>query len=487
LVLAKKETSLEYRVIQFIQKNSLFSAGKTLLVAVSGGADSVCLLHILAQRQTELGIKLHVAHLNHKLRGDESEEDAWYVADLTYKLDIPITMDTRDVAAYRDQKRCSLEEAAREVRYSFLAEVARSIDASCVAVGHTRDDRVETILMHLLRGTGIAGLRGLQPRSVLLMGRDKTPLAIVRPLLEISRQETMEYCRRFKLEPCSDSSNESPDFLRNRIRLDLLPSLKDYNPQVDAALLRLASIAADEVSYIEGQASGLWNEAATKESDVFYLDRNRMLSLPTTMQRQLFRMAVEKLLGNLKDIEADHIESMVGFLSKPAGKSLCLPHELRLSTEYGRLVLAVAETSSCPFPPLEGEVNLNFPGETILPGWQVKSDIIKRATDIETGRDGFTATFDLDKAGTRLVVRQRRRGDRFQPLGMSQFKKLQDFMVDARIPRVWRRKVPLICSPEQILWVVGWRIDDRAKVTESTKKVLRVKFMRTADDYRFRT
>lgn len=484
--MANKETSLEQRVIEFIQKHRLILGGKTLLVGVSGGADSVCLLHILAQRQAELGVKLHVAHLNHKLRGDESEEDAWYVADLADRLGIPITMDTRDVAAYRDRKRCSLEEAAREVRYIFLADAAGSSGAACVVVGHTRDDQVETILMHLLRGTGIAGLRGLQPNSSLLIGDSKIPLMVVRPLLEVSRQETVDYCRRFKLEPRSDSSNESPAFLRNRVRLELLPELRNYNPQVDAALLRLADIASDQVHYIEEQAVALWNTVATAESGVVYLDKGRMFHLPLTMQRQLFRRAVEQLIGNLRDIEADHIEAMVDFLSKPAGKSLCLPHDLRLSVEYGRLMLSTTQTALCPFPSIEGEISINIPGETMLPGWRIKTEILqKKASSGGNERDVFTAAFDLAKVGAQLMVRQRQRGDRFQPLGMSQLKKLQDFMVDTRIPRAWRSRVPLLCSPQQILWVVGWRIDDRVRVTEATKKVLRVTFQRMSYDCGF--
>lgn len=485
--MAKKETALEQSVIQFIQKHRLISAGETVLVAVSGGADSVCLLHILAQRQAELGIKLHVAHLNHKLRGDESEEDAWYVADLAHKLGIPITMDTIDVAAYRDRKRCSLEEAAREVRYSFLADAVASSGAVCAVAGHTRDDQVETILMHLLRGTGIAGLRGLQPRASVLIGDCiKTPLIVVRPLLEVSRQETSDYCRRFKLKPRTDSSNASPDFLRNRIRLELLPALRNYNSQVDAAMLRLADIASDQVHYIEEQASDLWSKAATADSGVVYLDKSRMLDLPLTMQRQLFRRAVEQLIGNLRDIEADHIEAMVEFLSKSAGKSLCLPHDLRLSVEYGRLVLTANQTALCPFPPIDGEIAINLPGETMLPGWKIKAEILReKAGSGRNERDVFSAAFDLAKAGTQLIVRQRQRGDRFQPLGMSQLKKLQDFMVDARIPRAWRSRVPLLCSPQQILWVAGWRIDDRVRVTEATNKVLRVTFQRISHDCGF--
>jgi len=342
-------------------------------------------------------------------------------------------------------------------------------------VGHTRDDHIETIVMHLLRGAGTTGLCGLQPRSALPYGENSGPLEIVRPLLELTRQETLDYCQLYNLAPRSDSSNLSPSFLRNRVRLELLPILRSYNPSIDKALLRLADISVDDISFIEEKASSLWKKLAGEEGDVVYLDMSQMATLPRAMQRQIFRRAVKQLRGNLKDVEADHIEAMMDLLSKPAGKKLCLPDGLTLSTEYGRLVLASAQASTCPLPPLKGISRINIPGETDLPGWRVRADITQEVVGDD---NGLTASFDLDKVGRELVVRRRRPGDRFQPLGMSQTKKLQDFMVDSRIPRSWRDRVPLTCSPEQILWVVGWRIDDRVKVTENTKKVLRLQFER---------
>ncbi len=473
--MAKKDKTLEQRVINFIQEHNLFSTGDKLVVAVSGGADSVCLLHILAQLRVELDIELHVAHLNHQLRGAESDSDASYVSDLAHKIGAPATIERIDVAAYRDQKGGSPEEAAREVRYSFLAEVAKKVGASKVVVGHTRDDHIETILMHLLRGAGTAGLCGLQSRSVLPYGENSGQLELVRPLLEITRQETLDYCQKYNLAPRSDSSNSSLSFLRNRVRLELLPVLRSYNPSIDEALLRLADIAGDDISFIEKQASLLWKELAREEDEAIYLDINKTVALPRAIQRQAFRKAIKQLRGNLKDVEADHIEAMMDFLSKPAGKKLCLPDSLTLSTEYGRLILASAQASNCPLPPLKGVSNINIPGETDLPGWRIRADIRQEMV----GEDnGLVASFDSNKVGRKLTVRQRRPGDRFQPLGMSQTKKLQDFMVDSRIPGSWRDRVPLICSPKQILWVVGWRIDDRVKVTENTTDILRINFER---------
>ncbi|MBM3119255.1 MAG: tRNA lysidine(34) synthetase TilS [Chloroflexi bacterium] len=475
--MASKQKALEQRVINFIREHDLFSTGDKLVVAVSGGADSVCLLHILAQRQRELGVELHVAHLNHQLRGGESESDASYVSELAGKLGVPATIVCQDVAAYRDRKGGSLEEAAREVRYSFLTEVTKEVGTSKVVVGHTRDDNVETILMHLLRGAGSVGLCGLQPSSILQFGEHKARIEVVRPLLEVTRQETLDYCQRHKLKPRSDSSNLSLSFLRNRIRLELLPVLKNYNPSIDNALLRLAAIAGDDVSFIEEQTSLMWKELAKTEGDVIYLDGSKMTALPRAMQRQVFRRAVRHLRGNLQDIEADHIEAMVDFLSKPVGRKLCLPQGLTLSTEYGRLVLTPAQTSSCPFPPLAGVFSIKIPGGTALPGWHVKADIVKQPV---SNANGFVASFDLDRVGEKLMVRRRKPGDRFQPLGMTETKKLQDFMVDSKIPRSWRDRVPLVCSTEQILWVVGWRVDDRVKVTRTTKNILRLKFERLA-------
>jgi tRNA(Ile)-lysidine synthase len=219
----------------------------------------------------------------------------------------------------------------------------------------------------------------------------------------------------------------------------------------------------------------LWADLVQKDGDALYLDVNKMRALPRALQRQVFRKAVKELRGNLKDIEADHIEAMIESLSKPAGKRFCLPDGLTLSTEYGRLVITPTRASVCPLPPLQGTTSINIPGETDLSGWRVRADIVRQAVDND---NGLTASFDLDRVGQKLVVRRRRPGDRFQPLGMNQTKKLQDFMVDAKIPRTWRDRVPLVTSARQILWVVGWRMDDRVKVTDMTKNILSLKFDR---------
>jgi tRNA(Ile)-lysidine synthase len=469
---------LEPRVLRFIKEHHLISGPHPLVVAVSGGQDSVCLLHVLVQLQDELDIKLHIAHLNHQLRAAESEADAEYVARLADQLSIPATIEQRDVKSYRVRQRISLEEAAREVRYTFLAEVAKSAGTSRVAAGHTTDDHAETILMHLIRGTGTRGLRGLQPSS--RWRASGSSLTIIRPLLQVRRQETADYCQNHQLMPRIDTSNLSLSPLRNRIRYQLLPQLQSYNPRVVEALLRTARIAGEDFAFLDKETAQLWDSIAQRQEDLIVLDKGRFLELPPALQRHLLRAAIEELLGNLKDIETRHIEEIMTTLTKPAGKRLSLPGGLGFTIEYNQYLLGPESTVLAPFPALRGEFTLKVPGETLLPGWRVAAYIIEREQMADRDSD-FTAYFDLDKVGGNAVVRTRQAGDRFQPLGMSQPKKLGEFMIDAKIPRAWRQRVPVVCSPQHILWVVGWRIDNRVRVTEDTGQVLRLEFERTPE------
>jgi tRNA(Ile)-lysidine synthase len=421
------------------------------------------------------------------------------------------------VAAYRTERNCSIEEAARELRYAFLARVAREVGANRIAIGHTRADQIETILMHILRGTGITGLCGLAPCSPLVYDRQEmswptSPLSlrvptcrgnllIIRPLLDITREETTSYCQEHQLDPRIDSSNLSLSLFRNRLRLQLLPLLRQYNPSIDQALLRLADIAKEDNAFIEQQASELWNEVARQENNAIYLDRKHITSLSIALQRQLLRAAVTKLAGDTRDIEAGHIEAARNLLNKPVGKRISLPHGFICQGGYDELVIArlpsviaskawQSQLPPCPFLPLPSEFSLKVPGKTVCPGWKVLASIIRERVDAlslpgalstseETYQSNLIADFDLHKTGTELLVRKRQPGDRFQPLGMNMPKRLREFMVDAKIPRSWRGHIPIVCSPQQIIWIVGWRIDDRVKVTKASKEILHLEFIKS--------
>jgi tRNA(Ile)-lysidine synthase len=531
------KADLESRVLDFIQRYRLIPRKELVVVGVSGGADSVCLLNVLAKWRRRLGIRLHVAHLNHQLRGTESEADVEYVSKLAGSLGFPSTVENQDVASYRTDRNCSMEEAARELRYAFFTRVAGKVGAHRIAIGHTRDDQVETILMHILRGTGITGLCGLAPCSPMaydsrgipspasplslpvsspsLRANRSNPL-VIRPLLEISREETTSYCQEHQLEPRTDSSNLSPSFFRNRLRLHLLPLLRQYNPSIDQALLRLADIAKEDIAFIEQQAAGLWDEVARQEDNTVYLDKKQIGGLPIALQRHLLRAAVTRLAGDTRDIEASHIEAARSLLNKQPSKRISLPHGLICQGGYDELAvtrqpLAVAASPSviasdlpakarqagagqsqlppCPFPQLPEELHLRVPGRTAFSGWNVLASIVRgqvtflpsrrtMSASERTHQSNLVAHFDLQKTGMSLCVRKLRPGDRFQPLGMSIPKKLHEFMVDAKIPRSWRGRIPIVYSPQQIVWVVGWRIDDRVRLIAGSKGILRLEFIR---------
>ncbi|MBT9160719.1 MAG: tRNA(Ile)-lysidine synthase [Dehalococcoidia bacterium] len=532
---------------------------RLLVVGVSGGTDSICLLHVLLQLRDKLGIDLHVAHLNHQLRGAEADADAEHVSNLARQLGIAATIQKRDVTESRVKSqesrvrggrdgdsrlstldsrllfdsRSSLEEAAREVRYAFFAEVARATGAGAVAVGHTADDQAETLLMHLIRGTGLLGLRGMEPLSRWRL-LDGTQLTVIRPLLEVSRKETEAYCAACDLSTRRDSSNISPKYLRNRIRAELIPVLREYNPRIRESLSRAARTIAADIAHLDGEVAGLWDSVAVAgvrgqgsgegglptdncqlttanrppttaqdRPDAVALDNRAFSVLSPALQRHLLRSVLERLLGDLRDIELVHIEGLLKVLVRPAGKRLSLPGGLVFHGSYTESLITRAEDAPCPLPSLAGEYKLAIPGETMLPGWRVKATILETLrsgvfgvwsretlcsgveSPLPLPRDSGLWTLDprLDKAcldfdltGAELVVRSRRDGDRFQPLGMGESKKLQDFMVDARIPRFWRDRVPLVCAGGQIIWVVGWRIDHRVRVTDSTRRVLCLEF-----------
>jgi tRNA(Ile)-lysidine synthase len=479
----KKTKELEQRVLEYILQNQIMKSGQKILTGVSGGADSVAMLHILWRLKETLGIQLHIAHLNHQLRGAESEADAAFVADLAKQWRIPISLQQANVKGFQSEHHLSLEEAAREVRYAFLAEIAELEGAAAVAVGHNQNDQIETILLHIIRGSGTQGLQGLKAAHNLQAGERQ--VRVIRPLLEVNRSEIEQYCRRYGLNYRQDSTNLTTEMLRNRVRLELLPLLKNYNPDIAGALLRTSRIARDEIAFLEQESSRIWEQITTFSYGNIVIDKGAFLCLPVALQRQIVRRAIQELRGNLKDIETRHIETILNARQKPAGRQIHLPENYVFSVEYSRYIIGKDITLLVPFPELEGNQALQVPGLTHLPGWEIEAKlqpVSDEYLDVESRENwqnnGFSADFDFNTTGEKLFIRSLQPGDTFFPLGLGKHKKVARFMLDARIPHDWRRRVPLVCNEQQIIWVAGWRIDERAKVSAQTRSVLRLKMSR---------
>lgn len=445
---------LDSQVVDAARRSGL-EPGDVLVVAVSGGPDSLALLHALARTRRETSLSLHVAHLDHGLRGEESEADAAFVAKTCRGLGLDLTSEAADTEAFRRTHRLSLEDAARRLRYRFLARVAAGLGARAVAVGHTADDQAETVLMNIVRGAGLTGLRGMSEWSRRRI--EGTDVHLLRPLLVgVSKGDTEGYCDALGLEPRHDSSNSSLLMLRNRIRHEVMPALARVNPRVRDAILRLSESARRDLEYVERAVDDAWTDVATVRSDRILLDRAGFAGLDASVGAHLLRRAVGLASDGLSDLGLRHVDEMLDLLNGSAGRSIDLPGGLAFGMGYREATLGQAGLETCPLPRLAGEVEIKVPGETAAGEWRVVADV---AAEIRDAGAGAVCTSISGRAASGgLRVRTRRPGDRFQPLGMDGTKKLQDFMVDCRIDRSWRDRIPLVVGRDGIAWVVGWRL-----------------------------
>lgn len=475
------------RVRATIDDYGLLPAGATVVVAVSGGPDSLCLLHVLSALRGEYGVALHVAHLNHRLR-PEADADARFVADLAESWGLPCTVGVADVRALAAAERRSLEEAARLARYRFLAQVACQVGAGVVAVGHNADDQVETVLMHCLRGAGLAGLRGMRRRSswpeAALAGCPAPVL--IRPLLDVPRRDIEAYGHQHGFTPRFDRTNLETTLYRNRIRHELVPILETYNPRIRRLLHRTADVLSDDYDYLQAAVEALWPQVVLLEApEAVILRRQAFRALAPSPQRGILRRAVGSLRRSLRDIGWQHLErARRAALSAPAGGLVTLPAGLVLEVEHDRLLVRPADRPwREPEVPIlaQRELPLAVPGYTPLgAGWAIEARLSDRP--LATGQ-AQEVCFDADLAGRELRLRTRQPGDRFQPRGMGgRHKSLKEYMIDAHLPRSVREQIPLLVSEKGILWIVGQRASELAAPTSGTRRYLCLRLLRPGHD-----
>ena len=448
-----------------VREYSMTAPGETVLVAVSGGPDSVALVHALWSVREELGITLYVAHLNHSFRGEESDNDAKFVWSLASSLSIPCVIEKVDVPRMRQMLRLSAESAARLVRYEFLENTAEKIGAARIALGHTADDQVETVLMNIIRGSGTDGLAGMPP----VRGK------IIRPLLGVRRTDVASYLQEQGLSARIDETNLLPHFTRNRIRLRLLPMLREYNPGIDTVILQLAELARADSAYMNAEASKVFKRLTIAcDTGAVTLDRGELLGLDLAIRRRVVREAVKSVRSDLSDLGFRHVEDLLGLLATGGDFRYELPAGVFVECERGSIVF---RSERQPDVPIIYKYEIAVPGETPIgeAGVLIKAEVIESHLEPVRSPDDTEVILDLDKVKGTLVARNWQPGDRIQPLGMKGSKKLQDVFTDRKIPRRVRHRIPVIQDGERILWVVGVIISDVAKVTDSTQRCLRLR------------
>jgi tRNA(Ile)-lysidine synthase len=484
------QVRIERAVAEAVRRHGLWTPGARIVVAVSGGADSLCLVGTLlalrAQGAACAPGEIVVAHLDHGLRGAEGHEDAAWVEAFARERELQFAGDAVDVATIAKQERRSLEGAARVARYAFLRRIAAEVGAKRICVGHTRDDQAETVLLHFLRGAGLAGLAGM----AALTGD------IARPLLSLTHVDTLAYCAACGWTPREDPSNDDLRFQRNRVRRELLPILESYNPKLRETLARNAALISDDERYLDELTTALYKaEYVERTDEAIRLPLDWLRGQPLALRRRLLRWVANDLTSGA-DLEARHTGQLDTLLDGGrTGKSLNLPGGLRAVLEYGALTMTCspahtqADTHKGATP---RERHLSAPGCVEAPeiGWRVRAWFVETSPGLESsalpnlppvgqagtpadvGRAESRVYLDADVAGDDLVVRAWRPGDRFRPLGMAHEKKLQDYFADAKVPRALRSHILLVLNRSHLLWVGGQRIDDRARLTPATRRVL---------------
>ncbi len=486
------------QVRRTIETYGLLAPNDAVVVGVSGGPDSLCLLHVLVRLREAYGLRLHVAHLNHGARGADSDADAEFVAALTARWGLPLTIEKQDVPALARAHKLAFEETARRVRYAFLARVAVEIGAAKIAVGHNADDQAETVLMHFLRGSGPAGLRGMLPATPITDYRlinqptnqlTNQPTTIIRPLLETARADIEAYCAEHGLEPRFDLSNLDTTYFRNRLRHELLPLLETYNPNIRARLCHTAAVVAADYELLAELRERAWAQVVREEHEkTIILDRAGWRALPVALQRAILRRAAYDLRRSLRDVDFVHVENarLVG-LHGETGAQATLPMGLTLTVGYETLSIGdIGDAGPPPDEPLLWSIEplpVQIPGATPLPQseWVLQAEMLEQwdAAQIAANADPWTGYFDADALSGPLMLRTRRRGDRFRPQGMAGHSvKLSAFLINVKVPRAWRAHVPLLAAGEQIAWVCGRRIGEDFAVGPQARRVARLWFER---------
>lgn len=453
------------QVKQTIEEFHMIQPGDKIITGVSGGADSMCLLHVLLTLSEALDIRLHVVHVNHLLR-KEAEEEAEYVKLVCEQNRIPCTVFQRDIAAYSRELSCSLEEAGRKYRYECFEAVCRQEQGQRIAVAHHLNDRAETLLFHIVRGTGMRGLGSIPA----VRGR------IIRPLLFISRQEIEDYLNERQIRYYQDASNYSLEYTRNILRHQVLPGLETVNDRALRHMGALSGLAEEYWSYVEEQAKHLEQSAVIRYEDGMELLEAVAEGQPKLLLRHLVYRMLIQAAGSAKDLEQEHVEQVLSLIDKPVGKRIVLPYGLCAIRSYQGIRIQ-KDTDGRQKPEGILPVSITVPGITRLGDiGEVECRLFPMVSEPEISKKLYTEMLDYGKINGTLCIRNPMPGDYFIVNGLGERKKLSRFFIDKKVPREERASVLVLAGGEQVYWIIGMRISEDLKLTHATEQVLQIEF-----------
>lgn len=449
------------KVKNFILKHKLISPKDIILLGVSGGPDSMALLFALSSLKEELDFSILVCYVDHKLR-PESKDEVVFVSQTSKKLGLPFIL--KELNIERMKRQGSLEEIARIARYRALEEARIESNSNKIAVAHHLDDQVETIIMRIIRGTSIKGLRGIPIKNK----------NIIRPLMCVWREEILDFCKKNNISYVIDRSNLSTAFTRNRIRLELLPKLSEYNPRLKEAIIRIA-IQAEELDQFLSQLENSFLEKCKASRKEFYIPIEDIYSLPRLLKRRIFMKILINISPKPNEVREKSYKMIEYLLESPTGTRLNLPGGAIAYRDHNGIRMLGEEIESLPI------YELNVPGITIIDRLNKKiyTEIIYNGRYLKEklSKNLYTFYLDFDKIKLPIYLRSSKEGERFSPLGLEgKSKKLQDIMIDRKIPREYRGLYPIIVdSSGEIICIPEYTISERVKVTDETRKILLVR------------
>jgi tRNA(Ile)-lysidine synthase len=452
------------KVKKFITNNQLIEPGELVLLAFSGGVDSTALLHILLSFKEEINFKLALAHFNHMIRGEEADKDENFVRDVAEKEGLKLEIGRYDVPMLAKKQSLSLEDAARKARYEFLFRTAQKLNAQKIAIAHNRGDKAETFLINLLRGSGAKGLSGMKP----------VQHKIIRPLLECQRGEIEQFLKKRHIQYRIDSTNIDTKYIRNRIRHNLIPYLeKQFNQNIESILVHEADIIAEEDNYLQAEARKIFDKISEIDEKESHFKINSLIELHKALQRRILRLAIQHIKVDLKRITWSHINDIIQIFIAPSNEAkITLPQgiihkkcnkEIIIGTNLIKTKVEFSKNVTIP-----GSVNIKEIDESYI----IKLEQIKAEKKLYIQKNNKKAFLDAEKIEKQLLVRNRREGDIFFPLGSKGKKKLKAFFIDKKIPRQKRDMIPLFISRGEIAWVAGLAIGEHFKLSSSTRKVV---------------
>lgn len=456
------------KVIDYIKENELIQQNDKILVALSGGPDSVCLLHILYELKNKFNLTLGAIHINHMLRGKEADNDEKYIGKLCDELGINHYVKRINIEYVAKSENVSLEVAGRNERYKAFEEIKTKYEYNKIAVAHNSNDQAETILMRVMRGTGLEGLTGIKA---------KREDGIIRPILCLNREEIEKYCEEKRLNPRIDASNYERIYSRNKIRLDILPYMKEhFNKDIIDTLNRMTILLQKDNEFIEEYSNKCYHIYCEMLGNKLKISRELFKKEMDSIITRVIIKAFKEISNSHQNFEMKHIYEIVNLANKGTGKRLNLTNKIICENLYGDIIFIKEEKhkqelcNNCEIRIDKSEIYK----EVVFNNYKIKFEIIENSNKVEFTKNNLIKLFDYDNIEKEIVIRYRKDGDKIVPLGMNGSKKLKDIFMDLKIPREDRNSIPILCFDNKISWIVGYKTSQLFKVTKDTKKILKI-------------